>query len=69
METEQDHEGAGDGVGQDGARGRREGTDDDEDDLFAGIPAEVAAADALATRADLPLVRDDRIAPTVEFHV
>ena len=44
-------------------------TDDDEDDLFAGIPAEVAAADALATRADLPLVRDDRIAPTVEFHV
>ena len=40
-----------------------------EDDLFAGIPAEVAAADALATRADLPLVRDDRIAPTVEFHV
>ncbi len=41
-------------------------TDDDEDDLFAGIPGTLAEADALATTADLPLLRDDRIEPTVK---
>lgn len=41
-------------------------TDDDEDDLFAGIPASPAEADALCARTDLELVRDDRAAPTVK---
>jgi mycothiol S-conjugate amidase len=31
-----------------------------EDDLFAGIPTDVAAADALATSGDLPVVHDTR---------
>ncbi|WP_338752530.1 mycothiol conjugate amidase Mca [Janibacter alittae] len=41
-------------------------TDDDEDDLFAGIPSSLAEADALAGRSDLELLRDDRVAPTVK---
>lgn len=41
-------------------------TDDEEDDLFAGIPASLAEADALAVRPDLELVRDDRTAPIVK---
>ena len=40
-------------------------TDDREEDLFAGIPASLAEADALGERTDLELVRDDRVAPTV----
>ena len=40
-------------------------TDDQETDLFAGIPTSLAEADALATRTDLELVRDDRTEPTV----
>lgn len=36
-----------------------------EDDLFAGVPASLAEADALATRGDLELVRDERAEPTV----
>ena len=40
-------------------------TDDTEDDLFAGIPANLVDADALASRTDLKPVRDDRVAPTV----
>ena len=31
-----------------------------EDDLFAGIPSDVAAADALATSGDLTVVHDTR---------
>ncbi len=41
-------------------------TDDDEDDLFAGIPQSLAEADALGARTDLELVRDDRVPSTVK---
>ena len=41
-------------------------TDDDEEDLFAGIPTSLAEADALAQRTDLPLLRDDRKPSTVK---
>ena len=34
---------------------------EDEDDLFAGLPDDVAAADALATSGDLRLVHDTRV--------
>lgn len=36
-----------------------------EDDLFAGIPANLAEADALGARTDLTAVHDTRTAPTV----
>lgn len=36
-----------------------------EDDLFAGVPASLAEADALASRTDLTAVHDTRTAPTV----
>jgi mycothiol S-conjugate amidase len=32
----------------------------DEDDLFAGLPADVQAADALATSGNLTIVHDTR---------
>ena len=36
-----------------------------EDDLFAGVPASLAEADALGARTDLTAVHDTRTAPTV----
>ena len=41
-------------------------TDDDESDLFAGVPQTLAEADALGGRTDLELVRDDRVPSTVK---